>query len=288
MFEDMELRNFSAGTQRSYIHYISDFASYYRTSPDRLGLDEIRNYQLYLIEQRKLSPNSINCFVAAAKFLYTVTLDMPWTDAEFTYLKVPVKVPVVLAPLEIDIFFAHIPIPQYRAVLMLCYSSGLRISEAVSLTVADIDSQRMLIRVHGKGGKERYTLLSTRMLAVLRAYWKTHRSPDFLFPGFKKGTHVRPETIHEACRLAARHAGIDKRVTPHTLRHSFATHLLENGTDSRAIQVLLGHSSIETTARYITLTPNATGRIASPFDQPPPSKPKRRGRPRKVNATIPG
>ena len=282
MLEDMQLRNFSAGTQRSYIHYVDGFATYYHTSPDRLGLDEVRNYQLYLIQQRQLSPQSINCFVSAAKFLYTVTLEMPWTHDAFARLKVPVKVPVVLTAREVETFFRHIGIPQYRAVLMLCYSSGLRISEAVSLTIGDIDSERMLIHVHhGKGGKERYTILSTRMLAVLRAYWKIHRSTHWLFPGFMKGTHVQPATIQEACRHAAQSAGIAKRVTPHTLRHSFATHLLENGTDTRAIQVLLGHSSIETTARYVAVTPQAIARIASPLDQPPRTAGKQRGRPRK-------
>jgi len=289
MLEDMQLRNFSAGTQRSYIHYVSEFATYYHTSPDRLGLDEVRNYQLYLIEQRRLSPQSVNCFVAAARFLYRVTLEMPWTDDYFTRMKVPIKVPVILTAAEVETFFRHIGIPQYRAVLMLCYSSGLRISEAVSLTLGDIDSQRMLLRVqHGKGGKERYTILSTRMLAVLRAYWKIHRSTYWLFPGWKKGTHVRPATIQDACRQAAQLAGIAKRVTPHTLRHSFATHLLENGTDTRAIQVLLGHSSIETTARYISVTPQSITRIASPLDQPPPKPGKKRGRRRKLKPGMAG
>jgi site-specific recombinase XerD len=282
MLDDMQLRNFSAGTQRSYIHYVADFATYYHTSPDRLGLDEVRNYQLYLIEQRQLSPQSVNCFVSAAKFLYTVTLEMPWTHDAFTRLKVPVKIPVVLTAAEVETFFRHIGIPQYRAVLMVCYSSGLRISEAVSLTIGDIDSQRMLIHVHhGKGDKERYTILSTRMLAVLRAYWKIHRSTHWLFPGLMKGTHVRPATIQDACRQAAQSAGIAKRITPHTLRHSFATHLLENGTDTRAIQVLLGHSSIETTARYINVTPQVIAHIASPLDRPPRPAGKQRGRPRK-------
>ena len=284
MQEDMQLRNFSAGTQRSYIHYVADFATYYHTSPDRMGLDEVRNYQLYLIEQRKLSPQSVNGFVAAAKFLYTVTLEMPWTDDLFTRLKVPIKIPVVLSEAEIQTFFGHIGIPQYRAVLMLCYGSGLRISEAVSLKINDIDSERMLIRVEqGKGGKDRYTILGARLLAVLRAYWKTHRSSYWLFPGFQKGTHVQPATIQQACREAAQKAGFIKRVTPHTLRHSFATHLLENGTDTRVIQALLGHSSIETTSRYVQVSPQSLGRVASPLDGPPEATPaKKRGRPRKA------
>ena len=285
MQQDMQLRNFSAGTQRSYIHYVADFATYYQTSPYRLGLDEVRNYQLYLIEQRKLSPQSVNCFVAAAKFLYTVTLEMPWTDDHFTRMKVPEKIPIILSEAEIEEFFRHIGIPQYRAVLMVCYGSGLRISEAVSLKIGDIDSPRMLIRVEdGKGGKDRYTVLGDRLLGVLRAYWKTHRSTHWLFPGFQAGTHVQPATIQQACREAARKAGFMKRVTPHTLRHSFATHLLENGTDTRVIQVLLGHSRIDTTARYARVTPQAVGRIVSPLDHAP----KKRGRPRKVKTGTAG
>src|SRR5438105_6077315 len=147
MLEDMQLRGFSTGTQRSYIHYIAEFAKYYNASPERLGLDDIRNYQLYLIEQRQLSPQSINCFVAAAKFLYTVTLEMPWTEAQFVRLKVPEKLPIVLSAAEIVEFFRHAGVLKHRAVLMLCYASGLRVSEAVSLKLSDIDSARMLIRV---------------------------------------------------------------------------------------------------------------------------------------------
>ena len=143
MLEDMQLRNFAAGTQRSYIHYVEDFANHYHLSPSRLGLDEIRNYQLYLIEERRLSPQSVNCFVSAVKFLYTVTLEMPWGDEHFPRLKVPEKLPVVLAASEVMQFFGCIGILKHRAVLMLCYGSGLRISEAVSLKVSDIDSKRM-------------------------------------------------------------------------------------------------------------------------------------------------
>lgn len=290
MLEDMQLRNFSAGTQRSYIHYLADFASYYNTSPERLGLDDIRNYQLYLIERRQLSAPSINCFVAAARFLYTVTLDMPWSDRQFPRLSAPEKLPVVLSAGEVAEFFRHIGILKHRAVLMLCYGSGLRSSEAVAVKIRDIDSSQMLIRVEqGKGAKDRYSVLSARLLTVLREYWKIQRPVDWLFPGTKAGTHLQPGTIREVCRDAARLAGIAKRVTPHTLRHSFATHLLENGTDTRAIQVLLGHTRIDTTARYTAVTPQSIGRLVSPLDQPPPQAAgKKRGRPRKVQPPTAG
>jgi site-specific recombinase XerD len=280
MLEDMQLRNFAAGTQRSYIHYIADFAKFYSKSPDRLGLDDVRNYQLHLVEERRLSPQTVNCFVAAAKLLYTVTLDMPWTNDEFARMKVAGKLPTVLSVEEVADFFRYVGVLKHRAVLMLCYGSGLRISEAVSLTPTDIDSKRMLIHVHnGKGAKDRYTVLSGRMLLLLREYWRIQKPRHYLFAGTKAGTHVQPATIQSLCRDACRLAGITKRVTPHVLRHSFATHLLENGTDTRAIQVLLGHAKIDTTARYTAVTPQTIGRTVSPADQlPGDALPKKRRR----------
>jgi integrase/recombinase XerD len=290
MLEDMQLRNYSAGTQRSYIHYVAGFASHYGISPERLGLDDIRNYQLYLIEQRELAPQSINCFTSAVQFLYTVTLDMPWTREQFTRLSVPYTLPVVLSASEVEEFFRRIGILKHRAVLMLCYGSGLRSSEAVAVKIGDIDSKRMLIRVRqGKGAKDRYTVLSQRLLILLREYYKMQRPVEWLFPGTKAGTHLQPATIREVCRDAVHLAGISKRVTPHTLRHSFATHLLENGHETRAIQVLLGHSRIETTARYIAVTPQSISRIVSPLDaNVQQTLDKKRGRPRQVKTAAAG
>jgi len=266
MIEDMRLRNFSACTERSYVHYVADYALHFNTSPEYLGLDDIRNYQLFLTERRQLS--SINTFVSAVQFLYTVTLEMPWGNNRFVRMKVPEKLPVVLSQAEVTALFHHVGILKHRAVLMLCYGSGLRISEAVSLKAEHIDSDRMLIRVEkGKGAKDRYTVLSRTLLKLLRQYWKIQQPQDYLFPGTEPGTHIQPGTIQEICRDACRMAGIEKRVTPHTLRHSFATHLLENGTDTRAIQVLLGHSRIDTTARYTAVTPRTVSAIVSPLDQ---------------------
>ena len=270
MLEDMLIRNFSANTQRSYVHYVADYALYYNTSPDQLGLEHVRNYQIYLAEQRQLSPASINAFVSAVQFLYTVTLEMPWGENRFVRMKVPETLPVVLSREEVERLFSHIGFMTHRAVLMLCYGSGLRISEAVSLKAGHIDSGRMLIRVEkGKGAKDRYTVLSAGMLNLLRRYWKARRPADYLFPGVTAGTHVSAGAVQQVCREACRLAGIEKRVTPHTLRHSFATHLLENGTDTRAIQVLLGHSRIDTTARYTAVTPGLISTIASPLDRKP-------------------
>ena len=292
MLEDMQLRNFSAGTQRSYIHYVTGYATYFDLSPARLGLDDIRNYQLHLIDQRQLSPNSINCFLSAVQFLYTVTLDMPWSKQQFGRMKVPEKLPVVLSEEEVLTFFRHIGILKHRAVLMLCYGSGLRIAEAVSLKAENIDSKRMLIHVqNGKGAKDRYTVLSHRTLILLRAYYKVQRPVEWLFPGTKAGTHLQPATIQDLCRDACQLAGIAKRITPHVLRHSFATHLLESGTDTRAIQVMLGHARIETTARYTAVSPQTVSRIGSPLDRLPietEAQPKRkRGRPRKGETPPP-
>lgn len=287
MREDMQLRNLSAGTQRSYIHYVTGYANYFDKSPAKLGLDDIRNYQLHLIEQRQLSPASINCFLAAVHFLYTVTLDMPWSRAQFARMKLPTNLPVVLSEEEVLEFFRHVGILKHRAILMLCYGSGLRISEAVSLRPENIDSKRMIIHVQqGKGNKDRSTVLSYTLLQLLRAYWRAQKPVEWLFPGTKPGTHIRPATVQEICRDAARLAGIQKHVTPHVLRHSFATHLFENGCDARAIQVMLGHKRIDTTTGYIRVTPQTLNRTGSPLDKLPvdlPPAPKRGpGRPRKI------
>ena len=268
MIEDMRLRNFSTETQRSYIHYIADYAQYFRTSPDQLGPEAVREYQIYLTEERKMAPETVNCFTAAAKFLYQTTLELPWSDRHFVRARVAEKLPVVLSAAEVAEFFSAIGILKHRAVFMVCYGAGLRISEAVSLKPAHIDSRRMLIRVEqGKGAKDRYVPLSPRLLAVLREYWRRQRPlGPWLFPAIQSHKHISPATIQQVCRECARMAGLDQRITAHTLRHSFATHLLENGEDIRVIQVLLGHSRIDTTARYPRVSPAKIAATASPLD----------------------
>src|ERR1035441_6444159 len=288
MIEDMQLRNLGSQTQRAYLHYITGLARFYQTSPDHLSLEEIREYQLYLIDERRYSAESVNQFVAAAKFLYNVTLETPWPEKALPRARVPHTLPVVLSATEVDEFFQHVCTIRYRAALMTAYGAGLRVSEVVALQVGDIDSKRMLIRVRqGKGKKDRYAMLSPRLLEVLRCWWRSQRpagqlrqtSPqDWLFPGWRKGRHMNTESLQTVCREAARAAGIGKRVTVHTLRHSFATHMLENGTDVRVIQALLGHTRIDTTARYAAVSPNAIARAVSPLDrlgQPPKAKAKR-------------
>ena len=272
MLDDMQLRNLAPATQRGYLHYVADYAKYYDTSPEHLDLEAVRQYELHLLHEKKLSPESINQFVSAVKFLYLNTLEMPWGPEQFPRVRRPSRLPVVLSPEEIAEFFTHIPSLKYRAALMSCYGAGLRVSESVSLKIADIDSQRMLLRIEqGKGQKDRYSMLSPRLLAVLRTYWRAQRPRYWLFPSWRENQHLSAASLQNACREAGKHCHIGKRITPHTLRHSFATHLLENGTDVRVIQVLLGHSRIDTTARYTAVSPQLVGSTLSPLDRLEPN-----------------
>jgi integrase/recombinase XerD len=265
--EDMQLRGLASTTQRSYLHYVADFANFYHSSPQQLDLEAIRQYELHLLHEKKLAPGSINSFVSAVQFLYLVTLEMPWGKECFPRVREPDKLPVVLSPEEVGRFFEHVGCLQHRAALMLCYGAGLRISEAVAVKVSDIDSQRNLIRVvEGKGKKDRYVMLSPRLLAVLRAYWRAARPKDYLFPTWREGRHMTSGALSVACRNAAKNSGIAKRITAHTLRHSFATHLLENKTELCVIQALLGHSRIETTTRYVRVGAQVIAGTPSPLD----------------------
>jgi len=267
--EDMQLRGLAPTTQKSYIHYVSEYAKYYNTSPEHLDLEAIRQYELYLLNERKLSPESINSFVSAVQFLYQVTLEMPWGSECFPRVRRGSRLPVVLSSEEVERFFEHVTGIKQRAALMTCYGAGLRISEAVGLKRGDIDSQRMLIRVEqSKGNKDRYVMLSARLLAVLRAYFRAVKPEgEYLFPSWRTHRHMTIATLSQACREAAQRAGLSKHVTAHTLRHSFATHLLENGTDVRVIQALLGHSRIDTTARYVHVQAQVIGSTISPLDR---------------------
>jgi site-specific recombinase XerD len=270
MIEDMQLRNLTPHTQRSYVHYVAEYARYFNSSPEKLDAEAIHQYLLYLLNERKLSPESVNTCVSALKFLYLNTLEMPWTEEYFPRAKRPHKLPIVLSQEEMLLFFDHIPGLKNRAALMTCYGAGLRVSEAVALKVSDIDGKRKLIRVEqGKGQKDRYAMLSDRLHMALRRYYKALR-PDpqsWLFPSWKKNRHMSAGSLQLACREAAAHAGLRKKVTVHGLRHAFATHLLEQGTDLRIIQVLLGHSEIDTTARYTRVSPQIVAGTVSPLDR---------------------
>jgi integrase/recombinase XerD len=270
MIEDMQLRNLTPHTQRSYVHYVAEYARYFNLSPEKLDAEAIHQYLLYLLNERRLSPESVNCCVSALKFVYLETLEMPWTTEYFPRAKRPYKLPIVLSQEEMLLFFDHIPGLKNRAALMTCYGAGLRVSEAVALKVSDIDGQRKLIRVEqGKGQRDRYAMLSDRLHMALRRYYKAFR-PDpesWLFPSWKKDRHMSAASLRLACREAAAHAGLRKKVTVHGLRHAFATHLLEQGTDLRIIQVLLGHSEIDTTARYTRVSPRIVAGTVSPLDR---------------------
>jgi site-specific recombinase XerD len=275
--EDMQMRGLAPTTQRSYLHYVSDYAQFYNTSPEHLDLEAVRQYELYLLHEKKLSPESINSFVSSVQFLYLTTLEMPWGKQCFPRVRRAHKLPIVLSPEEVGKFFDNVPSLKYRAALMTCYGAGLRISEAVALKVSDIDSSRMLLRVEeGKGRKDRYVMLSPRLLAVLRCYWRVARPKLYLFPSWRQNRHLCATSLSLACRDASRTCGLNKRITAHMLRHSFATHLLENGTDVRVIQVLLGHTRIDTTARYTQVSPQVVAGTLSPLDALASLKPKPR------------
>jgi site-specific recombinase XerD len=277
--EDMQLRGLAPTTQRSYLHYVAEYAKFYNIGPEKLDLEAIRQYELYMLHERKLSPQSVNTFISSVQFLYTVTLEMPWGKECFPRLRTGNKLPVVLSPEEVEEFLCHVPSLKYRAALMLCYGAGLRISEAVAIKVADIDSKRGLIRVEqGKGRKDRYVMLSERLLKVLRCYWRAARPQGWMFPSWLKNKHLTAGALSRACHDAAKSSGLKKHVTAHILRHSFATHLLENATDTRVIQALLGHTRIETTARYIRVSSHVVAATASPLDRPksdPTRKPRK-------------
>jgi integrase/recombinase XerD len=268
MIEDMRIRNLAPNTQRAYVEQISRFARHFGKSPELLGPAEIRAYQLHLVQERQLSASSILVAVAAIRFLYKVTLKRNWRIEEVVpTCRKPQRLPVVLSRDEVLRFLDAVAMLKHRVILTVCYAAGLRISEAVRLTPAAIDSRRMVIRVdEGKGRKDRYVMLSPKLLDILRDYWRTARPQHWLFPGDLPGKPITPCAVEIACRTARIECSIGKPVTPHSLRHAFAVHLLEAGADLRTIQLLLGHRSLSTTARYLRLATSKVCATASPLD----------------------
>jgi integrase/recombinase XerD len=256
-------------TQTSYVQQVSLFARYFNKSPDQLGPEEIRAYQLHLTNEKKLAPGSVLIAVAALRFLYKVSLKKDWTfEDAIPGPKKPQKLPVVLSPEEILRFLGCVGNTKHRTILTTCYAAGLRISEAVHLKPTDIDSQRMVIRVEqGKGQKDRYVMLSPKLLEALRSYWRAVR-PDggWIFEGDMPGQPITRSAVELACQKARRVSGIRKPISPHSMRHAFAVHLLESGTDVRTIQLLLGHRSLATTARYLRIATSKVCSTSSPFD----------------------
>ena len=279
MIEDMQVRNLSLHTQASYVQQVSLFARHFGKSPELLGSEEIRSYQVYLTNEKKLTPSSILIAVAALRFLYKVTLHRDWAVEEIIPApKKPEKLPIVLSPEEVLQFLSCVKSLKHRTILTTCYAAGLRISEAVGLKPTDIDSQRMVIRVEqGKGQKDRYVMLSAKLLEILRDYWKATRPKEWLFPGGRPGRPITRDAVELACTKAHQLSGLSKPVTPHSLRHAFAVHLLEFGTDIRTIQLLLGHRSLATTARYLRIATTKVCATSSPLDllpRPVPVEPK--------------
>jgi integrase/recombinase XerD len=270
MLEDLRLRNYSPNTIEVYIRCVARFAQHFGAAPDRLGPKHIREYQLFLVQQKKVSWTVFNQTVCALRFFYHRTLHRNWMIEHIPYPRHEQKLPVVLSPSEVAAVFAVTRNLKHRAILMTIYAAGLRVSEVVNLLVADIDSQRQIICVRqGKGRKDRQVMLSPRLLDLLRSYWKSYRPSAWLFPGERPENPISRESVWRICKQAGEAAHLSKSISPHTLRHCFATHLLEEATDLRRIQILLGHRNLKTTAKYLHVSNLAVRSTVSPFDRLP-------------------
>jgi len=257
MIEDLRIRNLSPRTEKCYVWHVEQFAKHFHTSPEFLGPEHIREYQVHVVEKRKASWSWFNQAVCALRFLYGVTLGRDWTIEHIPHAKREKKLPGVLSVSEVRSILKAVPNRKHRVLLMTIYAGGLRLAEGIGLCVSDIDSERMMIHVRqGKGRKDRFVPLSAVLLGPLRAYWLAYRPISYLFPGATVDKPLHPTAIQKAFAWARQRSGIRKVATVHTLRHSFATHHLEAGTDLRTIQSLLGHSSLETTAVYLHVCTN--------------------------------
>jgi site-specific recombinase XerD len=266
LLDDMRMRNLSANTQDAYVRVVAAFARHFHTPPDLLGPSHVREYLLHLIG-RRAAWSTYNQARCALHFFYRVTLGKDWGPGEIVCARPPKRLPVILSRDEVRRLLAAARRIKTRVMLTTIYATGLRVSELVGLKVADVDSQRMMLRVRqGKGQKDRYVMLSGKLLAVLREYWQEYRPADWLFPGGDPDKPLTRRVVQQNCHAAARRAGLTKAVSPHALRHAFATHLLEAGTDIRTIQALLGHQSLRTTALYTYVSPEKVSATTSPFD----------------------
>ena len=275
MIEDMTVRNFVEKTRNDYIRHVKTFTAFLGRSPDTATPEDLRRYQLHLTGTG-VRPPTINGTVTALRFFFTVTLDRADTVKPLTFVAEPRKIPVVLSPEEVARFLEAAPGPKYKAALSAAYGAGLRVSEVVALKVSDIDSKRMLLLIEqGKGRKDRHAMLSPQLLELLRDWYRIARPRLWLFPGRDPLQPLTTRQLNRAVHTAAAMAEITKRVTPHTLRHSFATHLLEQNIDIRVIQVLLGHAKLDTTALYTRVATNTIRAVMSPLDRLTPLRPKR-------------
>ena len=271
----MAIRKFAAKTQHDYVQRVKDFATFLGRSPRTAESEDVRRFRLHLASRGAGTP-TIDATCAALRFFFKITLDRPDLAKHLTFIHEPRKVPVVLSPEEVARFLEATPGIKYKAALSVAYGAGLRVSEVVSLKVSDIDSQRMMLRVEqGKGRKDRHAMLSPVLLELLRDWYRIAHPQGWLFPGQNPVNPMTTRQLTRACQAAAHMAEITKRVTPHTLRHSFATHLLEQGVDIRVIQVLLGHAKLDTTARYAHVASKVLREVTSPLDLLTPLAPKK-------------
>lgn len=279
MLEDMDVRRLGEKTKSNYIYHVSNFTTFLGRSPDTATAEEVRRFQVHLTETG-VGPSSVNQAATALRFFFGTTVDRPELARHLARVHYPRPLPRVLSPEEVGRLLEAAPGPglKYKAALSIAYGAGLRAGEVVMLRVGDIDSKRMLIRVEqGKGRKDRHAMLSPQLLELLRAWWLQCRSQGWLFPGRDPVLPITTRQLNRVCHMAAESAGLGTWVSPHTLRHSFATHLLEANTDVRVIQVLLGHSKLETTARYTHVASNVLRAVTSPLDRliPPGSPPEK-------------
>jgi site-specific recombinase XerD len=267
MIEDMTVRHFKEKVQKDYIRHVKNFTVFLGRSPDTATSEDLRLFQLHMT-RNQVSAASVNCAIVALRFFFKVTLERADLVRRLTFVREPRKAPIVLSPEEVARLLEAAPGVKYKAALGVAYGAGLRVSEVVALKVSDIDSQRMMLRVEqGKGHKDRYVMLSPQLLELLRDWWRIARPRAWLFPGQNPINPMTARQLNRACHAAARMAEITKRVTPHTLRHSFATHLLEQNIDIRIIQVLLGHAKLDTTALYTRVAVNTIREVMSPLER---------------------
>jgi site-specific recombinase XerD len=267
MLEDLQIRNYAPTTVAAYIRSVADFAKHFGKSPDLLGSEQIREYQLYLVKEKRVSPSSYIQAVCALRFLYSNTLHRSVSVDRIPLPRYEKKLPVILSPAEVKLLLETPKNLSHRAMLTTMYASGPRISEVANLKVADIDSSRNVIWIRGgKGRKDRQVLLPPRLLELLRVYFRSKHPTDWLFPGEIPGHHICCNSIFRACQKAVRNAGIVKAVHPHSLRHAFATHLLDAGVNLRTIQILLGHANLATTARYLHVSDISVRSTVSPLE----------------------
>jgi integrase/recombinase XerD len=267
MIEDMSLRHFGEKTQKDYIRAVKNLTIFLGRSPDTATAEDLRRFQLHLTGNRVGAP-TINFTVTVLRFFFTMTLDRADAIKHLTFVPEPRKIPIVLSPEEVVRFLEAAPGVKYKAAFSVAYGAGLRVSEVAALKVSDIDSERMMLRVEqGKGRKDRHAMLSPVLLELLRDWWRIARPKAWLFPGQDPLQPMSTRQLNRACHAAANMADIAKRVSPHTLRHSFATHLLEQNTDIRVIQVLLGHAKVDTTALYTHIATNTIRAVMSPLER---------------------